>query len=100
MGQTTEFDLNDALAQIKLAIKSLKDFQAENDEDDVFYAANKLNAVLRTVHDNYRFWNGDAIREFVLSKNDPLRYISVKSDHFDRTVRNIQEEMIVKFSRH
>jgi hypothetical protein len=100
MGQTPEFDSNDALAQIKLAIKSLKDLQAENDEDDVYYAANKLNSVLRAVHDNYHSWNADAIREFVLSKNDPLRFINVKSDQFDRMVRNIQEEMIVKFSCH
>lgn len=100
MGQTTEFDSNEVLAQIKLAIKGLKDFQAETDEDDVYYAANKLNSVLRAVHDNRHTWNGAAIREFVLSKNDPLRYINVKSDQFDRMVRKIQEEMIVKFSCH
>lgn len=100
MEQIKEFDPNEALAQIKLAIKSLKDFQAETDEDDVYYATNKLNSVLREVHDNHRFWDSASIREFVLSKNDPLKYIKVKSDQFDRMVREIQETMIIKFSCH
>lgn len=98
MQQPTEFDSNNAFIQIKLAIKSLTDFKATTDQDDVFYAANKLNAVLRTLYDNYQAWSSDTVREFVLSKNDPLRYINVKSEQFDHMVRKIQEEMIFKFS--
>ena len=98
MKQATEFDSNHAFAQVKLAIKGLMALEAEDDQDDVIYAANKLNSVLRTVHDNYRSWNDEDIREFVLTKNDPLRYINVKSDRFNHIVRKIQEDMIVKFS--
>ncbi len=98
MKQATEFDSNNAFVQVRLAIKGLMAFECEDDEDDVIYAANKLNSVLRMVHDKYPSWNDDAIREFVLTKNDPLRFINVKSDKFSHLVRKIQEDMIVKFS--
>ena len=98
MGQTTQFDSNNAFVQVRLAIKGLMNFDGEDNQDDVFYAANKLNSVLRIVHDNHQSWNDETIREFVLSKNDPLRYINVKSDEFNYMVRKIQQDMIVKFS--
>ncbi|MGY6277432.1 hypothetical protein [Methylomonas sp. MgM2] len=98
MEQTAQSDSNNAFFEVKRAIKGLKEFEVQDQEDDVIYAANKLNSVLRAVHDNYRSWNNEFIREFVLSKNDPLRYIDVKSDQFNRMVRQIQEDMIFKFS--
>jgi hypothetical protein len=98
VGQTTPFDSNNALAQVKYAIKGLMNLDYEDDEDDVIYAANKLNAVLRMVHDNHLTWNDEIIREFVLSQHDPLRHIAVKSDSVRHTVRNIQHDIIVKFS--
>ncbi len=100
MGQATEFDPNNALTQVKRAIKDLMTLDTEDDQDDVHYAANKLNAVLRTLNDNAACWNPDAIREFVLRQHDPLRHLNVKSVQFDRLVRQIQEDMIVKFSCH
>lgn len=98
MAQTTEFDSNNAFVQVRLAIKGLRDFGTADNEDDVIYAANKLNSVLRMVHDNYQSWNNEVIREFVIIKNDPLRYINVKSDQFNHMVRKIQEDMIIQFS--
>ncbi|TCV82611.1 hypothetical protein EDE11_11241 [Methylomonas methanica] len=98
MAQSTLLDSNNALAQVKCAIKGLMHSEYEDNEDDVVYAANKLNSVLRMVHDNYQSWNDEAIREFVLSQHDPLRHLRVKSDKFHITVRNIQHDIIVKFS--
>ncbi len=93
-----QIDSNNAYSQVRQAIQSLMNFNGEDDRDDVLYAANKLNSVLRTVHDNYQSWNDKAIREFVIIKNDPLRYINVKSDKLNQLVRKIQEDMIVQFS--
>lgn len=96
--QSAPFDSNYAFAQIRYAIKDLMGFADADDEDDVFYTANKLNSVLRMVHDNYQSWNVEAIREFVLSKHDPLKHLNAKSEKFNHLVRSIQHEMIVKFS--
>lgn len=98
MEQNAQFDSKNALTQVRQAIRGLMNFECEDNEDDVIYAANKLNSVLRMVHDNYQSWNAESIREFILSKNDPLRNIKVKSDKFNFMVRQIQQEMIVKFS--
>jgi hypothetical protein len=98
MGQTTQFDSNTAFIQVKHAILDLINFNGEDFQDDVIYTANKLNSVLRMIQDNYQSWNDEAIREFVLSKHDPLRHINYKSDQFSHKVRQIQQEMIVKFS--
>lgn len=99
MRQTLPLDSNNAIAQVKYAIKDLMNFNCEEDEDDVIYAANKLNAVLRIVHDNYGIWNDETIQEFVMSQHDPLRHLSVKSEKLHHMVRNIQQDIIVKFSR-
>ena len=93
-----QFDSNNAYSQVRQAIQGLIDFNVEDDRDDVLYAAYRLIAVLQTVHDNCQSWNDKAIREFVIIKNDPLKYINVKSDQLNNTVRNIQEDMIVQFS--
>lgn len=98
MGQTTQLDSNNAYVQVRHAIKGLMAFDGEDDQDDVIYTANKLASVLRTVHDNHQSWSDEAIREFVLSKHDPLRNFNVKSDQFNHMVRRIQQDMIVKFS--
>ena len=98
MGQTTQFDSNNAFVQVRHEIKGLMNFDGADNQDDVIYTANKLTSVLRTVHDNYQSWNDEGIREFVLGKNDPLRNIDFKSDKFNHMVRKIQQEMIVNFS--
>jgi hypothetical protein len=98
MGQTTQFDSNNAYSQVRKAIQGLIDFNVEDDQDDVLYAANKLITVLRKVHDNDQSWSNEAVREFVIIKNDPLRYIHVRSDQFNQLVRTIQEDMIIQFS--
>lgn len=91
-------DTNTAYVEVKQAIIGLKDFNGAENEDDVFYAANKLNAVLRIVYDNYQMWNRDSISDLVLKQHDPLKYISVKSEAFNYLVRTIQHTMIIKFS--
>ncbi len=98
MRQTTQFDSNNAFVQVRHEIKGLMDFNGEDSQDDVIYTANKLTSVLRTVHDNYQSWSDEGIREFVLSKNDPLRNIDFKSDKFNHMVRKIQQDIIVQFS--
>ena len=98
MEQITPVDSNNAFVQVRQAIKGLMDVEHEDNEDDVIYTTNKLKSVLRMVHDNYQSWSSDAIREFVLSKHDPLRNIHVKSDKLNYMVRQIQQDMIVKFS--
>jgi len=98
MEQIMQTDSNNTFSQIRHAIQCLIEFNGEVDRDDVLYAANKLIAVLRKVHDNYQSWSNEAIWEFVIIKNDPLRYINVKSDQFNHMVRKIQEDMIVRFS--
>lgn len=98
MEQSTQFDSNNAFAHVKHAIKSLMDFDGEDNKDDVIYTANKLAAVLRMVYDNYQSWSDEAIREFVLSKNDPLRHLDFKSEQLNHQVRMIQQDMIIKFS--
>ena len=98
MEQTLQIDSNNAFYQVRHAIQGLIDFNGEDDRDDVLYAANKLNTVLRMLHDNYHSWSNEAIREFVVIKNDPLRYINVKSDQLNQIVRSIQEDMILRFS--
>ncbi|QPK63404.1 hypothetical protein IVG45_21825 [Methylomonas sp. LL1] len=98
MVQTKPFDSNNSLLQIKCAIKDLRNFDGVDDEDDVIYAANRLNAVLRMIDDNHSSWNNDAIRDLVLSKHDPLKNITVKSDEFNHRVRKIQQDMIAQFS--
>ncbi|MDD1623008.1 MAG: hypothetical protein LUQ11_16145 [Methylococcaceae bacterium] len=98
MEQTTKFDSNNAFVQVRNSIKGLMNFDGEDNQDDVIYTANRLNSVLRMVHDNYQSWNYEALREFVLSKNDPLKNINVKSDKFNHTVRKIQQDMIIQFS--
>jgi len=98
MGQTTQFDSNNAFVQVRYAIKGLMAFDGEDNRDDVIYTANKLASVLRILHDNHQSWNDESIREFVLNKNDPLRNITSKSDEFNYMVRKIQQEMIVNFS--
>ena len=98
MEQTTQCDPNNAFVQVRHAIKDLVNFEGEDYQDDVIYTANKLNSVLRMVHDNYQSWNDEAIKEFVFCKNDPLRHINYKSDQFSHKVRQIQQDMIVKFS--
>jgi len=98
MQQTTQIDSTNAYSKVRYAIQGLIEFHSDDDRDDVLYAAYKLNSVLRTVHDNYLFWNKETIKEFVFSQNDPLRYIKVKSDKLDQMVRSIQENMIVQFS--
>jgi len=55
--QSAPFDSNNAFAQIKYAIKDLMGFVDQDNEDDVHYTANKLNSVLRTLHDNYQALN-------------------------------------------
>lgn len=98
MSQTRPLDSNNAIAQVKYAIKGLMNLDYEDDEDDVIYTANKLNSVLRIVHDNYETWNDETIREFVLRQHDPLRHISLKSDQLHHMVRDIQHDIIGKFS--
>lgn len=98
MGQTMQFELNNAFVQVRHSIKCLMDFDGDDNQDDVVYAVNKLNSVLRMVHDNYQSWSAESIKDFVLNKNDPLRHLNVKSDEFNYLVRNIQQDMIVKFS--
>ncbi len=98
MLQPKQLDSTNAYSKVRQAIHGLIDFDFEDDRDDVLYAAYRLIAVLQTVHDNCQSWNDKAIREFVIIKNDPLRYIKVKSDRFNNTVREIQEEMVVQFS--
>jgi hypothetical protein len=98
MEQTTKFDSNNAFAQVRNSIKGLMNFDGEDNQDDVIYTANKLNSVLRMVHDNYQSWSDEALREFVLSKNDPLKNINAKSDKFNHIVREIQQNMIINFS--
>jgi hypothetical protein len=96
--QATPSDANNALAQVKYAIKGLMHSDYDDNEDDVIYTANKLNAVLRMVHDNHQTWNDEAIREFVMRQHDPLRHIPVKSEKLHHMVRHIQQDIIVKFS--
>ncbi len=96
--QTTQIDSNNAYSQVRQSIQGLMDSNVEDDRDDVLYAAYRLIAVLQTVHDNCQSWNDKAIREFVIIKNNPLRYIKVKSDQFSHMVRSIQEDMIIQFS--
>lgn len=98
MRQTMQFDLNNAFVQVRQEIKGLMNFDGEDDQDDVIYAANKLNSVLRMVHDNYPSWSVEGIREFVLSKNDPLKNLNAKSDKLNHMVRKIQQDIIVHFS--
>lgn len=98
MGQTLQFDTNNAVVEVKHAISGLMNFDGMDNQDDVMYTANKLNSVLRVIQDNYQSWNDEAIREFVYSKNDPLRHIDFKSETFSHRVREIQKEMISKFS--
>lgn len=98
MKQTTQIDSNIAYSQVRQQIQGLIEFNVEDDQDDVLYAANRLITVLRKLQDNYQSWSKDAIKEFVIIKNDPLRYINVKSDQFNQLVRTIQEDMIVQFS--
>lgn len=98
MKQSIEFDSNNAFTQVRSAIAELMTFTFADREDDMLYAVNKLKSVLRSVHDNYQSWNRDTIREFVLSKNDPLRFVDLNSDQFNARVRNIQHDMITKFS--
>ena len=100
MGQTTNFDSSHAWAQIKYAIKSLHDFAEVDNEDDVIYTSNRLNAVLRMIDDRRDAWNQDAIRELVLRQHDPLKNINVKSQAFIHRVRAIQQEMIARCSWH
>ncbi len=98
MLQTKQLDSTNAYSKVRQAIQVLIDYNFEDDRDDVLYAAYRLIAVLQTVHDNCLSWNDKAIREFVIIKNDPLRYINVKSDQFNQLVRSIQEDMITQFS--
>lgn len=98
MKQKTQFDSKNAYFQVRQSIQGLIEYNFEDDRDDVLYAANRLIAVLQMVHDNCQSWNDKAIREFVIIKNDPLRYINIKSDQFNQLVRTIQEDMIVQFS--
>jgi len=98
MQANQEIDSDNAFWQVRSAIKGLMNFQGEDDEDDVIYAANKLNFVLRVVHDNHRAWNDETIRDFVLIQNDPLKHLSVKSEKLNHIVRKIQQDMIVNFS--
>jgi len=98
MQQTTQIDSTTAYSKVRSAIQGLIEFDGDDDRDDVLYAANKLNSVLRALHDNYLSWNKETIKEFVLSQHDPLRYIKIKSDELSYMVRSIQENMIVQFS--
>ncbi len=98
MGQTTQFDANDAFVQVRQQIQGLMSFNAEDYQDDVIYTVNKLVTVLRMVQDNYQSWSEEWIREFVLSQHDPLRNIDYKSDTFMDKVRKIQQEIIGQFS--
>lgn len=100
MQQTTQIDSTNAYSKVRQEIQGLMDSNVGDDRDDVLYAAYRLIAVLQTVHDNCQSWNNKAIREFVIIKNDPLRYINVKSNQFSHMVRKIQENMIVQFSYH
>jgi hypothetical protein len=93
-----QFDSNNAFVQVRNAIKGLMEFDGEDNQDDVIYTVNKLTSVLRKVQDNYQSWSDDALREFVLSKNDPLRHLDFKSDELNDKVREIQQDIIVKFS--
>jgi len=98
MAHTMQFDSNNAFVQVRNAIKGLMEFDGEDNQDDVIYTVNKLTSVLRKVQDNYQSWSDDALREFVLSKNDPLRHLDFKSDELNDKVREIQQDIIVKFS--
>ena len=98
MGQTTQFDANYAFMQVRQQIQGLMNFNAEEYQDDVIYTVNKLVTVLRMVQDNYQCWSDEWIREFVLSKHDPLRNIDFDSDTFMVKVRKIQQEIISQFS--
>lgn len=98
MGQTTQFDANNAFVQVKREIKGLMEFDGADNQDDVIYTANKLSSVLRTVQDNYQSWSDGGLSEFVLDKHDPLRNIDFKSDKFNHMVRKIQQDIIVQFS--
>ncbi|MGR8930240.1 MAG: hypothetical protein ACU836_06325 [Gammaproteobacteria bacterium] len=98
MSVIKKYDQNNTYMEVKQAIKGLRHFDNLDNEDDIIYAINKLNSVLRMVHDNCQSWTNEAIRDFVLKKNDPLRYICVNSDTFNDLVRKIQEDMIVKYS--
>jgi hypothetical protein len=98
MEQTTQFDANDAFAQVRQQIQGLMSFNAEDYQDDVTYTVNRLVTVLRMVQDNYQSWSEEWIREYVLSKHDPLRNIDYKSETFLDKVRKIQQEIIGQFS--
>jgi hypothetical protein len=98
MGYATPIDADKAYVEVKTEIKGLLSFADEYDQDDVMYTVNKLATVLRTVLDNYQNWGGNAIREFVLGKHDPLKNIDVKSDKFAHRVRSIQQDIILQFS--
>jgi hypothetical protein len=102
MEQSTQFDANSAFVQVKHEIIGLRDFDGEDNQDDVIYIANKLNTVLRAVLDNYQAWSDAAIREFVLSQNDPLRNLDFMSDELNNMVRKIQHDIIttVKLAIH
>ena len=98
MAQTTPFDANNAFTQVRQQIQGLMSFNAEDYQDDVVYTVNRLVTVLRMVQDNYQTWSAEWIREFVMSKHDPLKNIDYKSDTFMDKVRNIQQEIIGQFS--
>ena len=98
MQHKTQIAPANAYSKVRHAIQGLIEFEGEDDRDDVLYAANKLNSVLRRVQDDYLSWNKETLKEFVLNQHDPLRYIKVKSDKLNHIVRMIQEDMIVQFS--
>ena len=98
MTQASQFDSNFAFAQVRNEIKELMSFDSGNYQDDVIYVVNKLTAVSRIVFENFQSWNDEGIRDFVLSKHDPLKNIDFKSDTFSDRVRRIQEQIIIEFS--
>lgn len=100
MEQTTTFEPNTVLLQLQYAIRELRHFDGIDDEDDVIYTTNRLNAVLRMIHDNHRTWHQDVVRDVVLRKHDPLKNISAKSHAFSDRVRKIQQDMISQFTWH
>lgn len=96
MSTSNPLELNTTYTQVKQSIIGLKEIS--KDDDDIHYIANRLNSVLQTVYDQYPAWNLESINEFVLSKHDPLRHISKKSDQLNNLVRKIQHDIVTQFA--
>jgi hypothetical protein len=89
-------DLHTPYSEVKQAINGLRSLS--KDDDDIAYIANKLNTVLQSVYENACSWNGELIYEFVLTQHDPLKNLSKIPEHLNHLVRQIQNDIVIKFS--